>query len=35
LVERIEKAKGSKEKAKQAGVFVAQLKQAIRHTARQ
>lgn len=35
LVERIEKAKGSKEKAKQAGVFVAQLKQAIRHAARQ
>jgi tryptophan synthase alpha chain len=35
LVERIEKAKGSKEKAKQAGGFVAQLKQAIRHAARQ
>jgi tryptophan synthase alpha chain len=34
LVERIEKAKGSSEKANQAGAFIAQLKQAIRRAAR-
>jgi tryptophan synthase alpha chain len=33
LVERIEKAKGSSEKAKQAGAFIAQLKRAIRRAA--
>lgn len=35
LVERIEKAKGSDAKAKQAGKFIAQLKGAIRRAARQ
>ncbi len=34
LVERIEKAKGSNQKAKQAGRFIAQLKRAIRRAAR-
>jgi tryptophan synthase alpha chain len=34
LVERIEKARGSSEKANQAGIFIAQLKRAIRRTAR-
>ena len=34
LVERIEKARGSSEKANQAGAFIAQLKRAIRRTAR-
>ncbi|HET9549088.1 MAG TPA: tryptophan synthase subunit alpha [Candidatus Binatia bacterium] len=34
LVERIERTKGSNKKAKQAGAFVAQLKQALRHVAR-
>ena len=34
LVERIEKTKGNNEKAKQAGAFVAQLKQALRQVAR-
>jgi tryptophan synthase alpha chain len=34
LVERIEKTKGSNKKAKQAGAFVAQLKQALRQVAR-
>jgi tryptophan synthase alpha chain len=34
LVERIEKAKGSREKAKRAGAFIAQLKQAITRAAR-
>lgn len=33
LVERIEKAKGNNEKAKQAGAFIAQLKRAIRRVA--
>ena len=34
LVERIEKTKGNTQKAKEAGVFVAQLKQALRQVAR-
>jgi tryptophan synthase alpha chain len=34
LVERIERTKGSNKKAKQAGAFVAQLKQALRQVAR-
>jgi len=34
LVERIEKARGSSEKANQAGAFIAQLKRAIRRAAR-
>ena len=34
LVERIEKTKGNNKKAKQAGAFVAQLKQALRQVAR-
>jgi tryptophan synthase alpha chain len=34
LVERIEKTKGSNAKAKQAGLFIAQLKTAIRRAAR-
>jgi tryptophan synthase alpha chain len=34
LVERIEKARGSNEKARQAGAFIAQLKRAIKRVAR-
>lgn len=34
LVERIEKAKGNNEKARQAGAFIAQLKRAIKRVAR-